>query len=121
MAPYDVGGNIQGLLGSGLVLQNNAGDSLSSTGNGTFKFPTKVASNTNYAVTIATQPTGPSQICRVAGGDGKVTGQDVTTVQINCSTNAFSVGGTVTGLDGTGLRLKDTVSSQVVDVGGTSF
>ncbi len=116
---YDVGGTINGLVGAGLVLQNNASDDLAPTADGTFTFPTKVASNTNYAVTIATQPSG--QTCSVAAGDGKVTGQAVTTVQIECSTNAYSVGGTVTGLAGTGLHLKDTVSNQVVDVGGTSF
>jgi formylglycine-generating enzyme required for sulfatase activity len=116
---YDIGGTINGLVGAGLVLQNNASDDLAPTADGTFTFPTKVASNTNYAVTIATQPSG--QTCSVAAGDGKVTGQAVTTVQIECSTNAYSVGGTVTGLAGTGLHLKDTVSNQVVDVGGTSF
>ena len=39
---YDVGGTVTGLTGSGLVLEDNLGDSLSITGNGTFTFSSGV-------------------------------------------------------------------------------
>src|SRR5690242_9387265 len=38
-ATYAVSGNVSGLLGSGLVLQNNAGDDLPIAANGNFSFP----------------------------------------------------------------------------------
>ena len=41
---YAVGGTITGLAGNGLVLQNNLGDNLSITADGTFTFAAKVAS-----------------------------------------------------------------------------
>jgi len=39
---YTVGGMVSGLAGSGLVLQNNAGDDRSISANGAFFFPTPV-------------------------------------------------------------------------------
>jgi hypothetical protein len=104
---YGVGGTVSGLTGTGLVLQDNAGDDLSVTASGTFSFATKLASGTAYAVTVKTQPTSPSQTCTVTSGTGTVTSADVTSVSVICSTHAYAVGGTVSGLTGTGLVLQD--------------
>ncbi|HEY5956938.1 MAG TPA: hypothetical protein VIV60_10315, partial [Polyangiaceae bacterium] len=49
---YSVGGAVQGLLGTGLILQNNAGDDLPVAANGDFTFPIKVESNKPFAVSI---------------------------------------------------------------------
>jgi 6-phosphogluconolactonase (cycloisomerase 2 family) len=103
---FTVGGTISGLTGTGLVLANNGADSLSASGNA-FTFATAIASGAAYAVTVATQPTGPSQNCAVSGGTGTVTTANVTNVVVNCAVNKFTIGGTVTGLSGTGLQLQD--------------
>jgi 6-phosphogluconolactonase len=42
---YTVGGSISGLSGSGLVLQDNHGDSLAVSGNGSFTFSTALAAS----------------------------------------------------------------------------
>ena len=68
-----------------------------------------VPSNATYDVTIVTQPAGPAQECTIAPGTGSgtVTNAHVTTIQLNCVTTQFSIGGTVTGLHGSGLQLQN--------------
>jgi len=107
---FVIGGSVTGLVGSGLVLRDNGGDDLPIGSDGSFKFNTKVASGQTYAVTVFAQPDGPAQTCTVGGDSGTVGGADVTTVAVNCSTNTYTVGGTVSGLNGaTGLVLQDNL------------
>jgi N-acetylneuraminic acid mutarotase len=105
---YSIGGTVTGLNGTGLVLQDNAGDNLTITASGTFTFKTAIASGKTYSVTVLTQPTGPAQTCTVASGTGTATA-NVTNVAITCANNAVSatIGGSVSGLMGTGLVLQD--------------
>lgn len=103
---YSVGGTVDGLTGTGLVLQNNGGDNLAISADGTFTFATKLANNATYNVTVGTQPSG--QTCTVTNGSGTIASANVTNVTVNCSAaTAFSVGGTVSGLTGTGLVLQN--------------
>lgn len=99
---FAVGGTVTGLAGTGLLLRNNGADDTSvAPAATTFTFPTRVASNGAFAVTIASQPAGPSQTCTLAGASGTVVAADVTSVVVNCATDRFAVGGTVAGLEGT--------------------
>jgi 6-phosphogluconolactonase (cycloisomerase 2 family) len=105
---YAIGGSVSGLSGSGLVLQDNAGDNLSIAASATsFSFPTKIATGDAYAVTVLTSPSNPAQACTVTNGSGQVNAADVTNVAIKCVTNAYTIGGNVTGLAGNGLILQD--------------
>jgi large repetitive protein len=104
---FVIGGQITGLAGGSVVLQDNGGDNLSLSANGTFAFATPVASGANYAVTVLTQPSSPTETCTVSMGAGKVGSANVTSVNVVCSTNAYTIGGTVSGLAGTGLVLQD--------------
>jgi len=104
--PFTVGGTVTGLTGTGLVLQNNAGDSLAIAANGTFTFKTAVARGQPYNVSVSTPPSTPSQTCTVASGTGTATA-NVTGVQVTCSTGTVSIGVTVGGLTGTGLVLQN--------------
>ncbi len=101
---YSIGGQVIGLTGSGLVLQNGM-DKLPVSADGMFTFPTMVASGSTYQVSVATPPSNPAQTCSVSGGSGTVAGGNVTSVIVNCATGTYTVGGTVTGLVGTGLTL----------------
>jgi hypothetical protein len=120
---YLVGGTITGLSGTGLVLRNNGGDDLTVPPNATsFTFPTPVASGQPYAVTVATQPSNPAQTCTVANGSGTVGSANVTSVSVSCTTNAYTVGGTVTGLSGTGLVLRQSGGDDLaVPANATTF
>jgi len=107
-----IGGTVTGLQGSGLKLQNNGGDTLTITANGSFTFKTPVTGPTDaYAVTVLNQPVGPLQICTVANGSGTATA-NVTNVAVTCVL-AYTVGGTVTGVVGTGLILQNTGVEQL--------
>lgn len=83
-ATYSVGGNIDGLTASGLVLQDNAGDDLTvSAGTHTYTFATAVASAAPYAVTIKTQPA--HQVCVVSSGSGTISSAQISNANISCS------------------------------------
>jgi hypothetical protein len=117
---YSIGGAVSGLAGSGLVLQDNGGDNLSVTANGQFTFATKLAAGSAYNVTVLTQPTSPVQTCTVSGGTGTATA-NVTSVSISCSTVTYSIGGTVSGLSGTGLVLQDNGTDNLSISGNGQF
>jgi N-acetylneuraminic acid mutarotase len=91
-----------------LVLQNNGGDNLTVSANGSFTFKTAIASGGSYKVTVLTQPATPAQTCAVTGGTGTASA-NVTSVQVTCTTTTFTIGGTVINLVGTGggLVLQD--------------
>jgi ketosteroid isomerase-like protein len=97
---YTIGGNVTGLAGTGLVLQNNGGNNLTITANGTFTFTTTLVNGTSYNVTVLTQPTSPNQICSVTNATGTVAGANVTSVAVNC-VSSYTIGGTVSGSSGT--------------------
>ena len=98
---FTVGGNVNGLVGTGLVLQNNKIDNLTATGNGAFNFKTQIPTGTAYSVSVFSQPTAPAQTCAVATGSGSGTAtSNVNTVVINCKAVTFTVGGNVVGLAG---------------------
>jgi 6-phosphogluconolactonase len=103
---FAVGGTVSGLTGTGLVLANNGADNLTVTG-GAFTFATALASGTAYAITIATQPSNPSQNCAVSSGSGTVTTANITNIVVNCAINKFTIGGSVSGLSGTGLQIQN--------------
>ena len=104
---YRVGGTLAGLAGGSLILRNNGGGDLTLAANGTFQFATAVASGGAYAVTVQAQPLDPSQTCVVSQSAGTVGATDITDVTVNCTTNTFLIGGTITGLNGTGLVLRN--------------
>jgi hypothetical protein len=111
-----IGGTLSGLAtGGSVILQDNGGDSLTLTANGSFTFKTAVTGPTDaYAVTVLTQPTSPNQICTVASGSGTATA-NVTNVAVTCLLS-YSVGGTVTGLVGSGLVLENSSDSELLKV-----
>ena len=97
---YTVGGTVSGLAsGTYVVLQDNGGDDLTVTQDGQFTFPTALADGSPYNVTVKAQP--PDQTCTASGNTGTIAGADVTDVTVTCSVDTYTVGGTVTGLNGT--------------------
>ncbi len=116
-----VGGTVTGLAGT-LVLRNNGTDTQTVTSNGSFSFPAPVATGGSYAVTVLTQPANPSQTCAVSNDTGTVSSTNITDVMVTCTTNAFTVGGSVSGLNGTGLTLRDNGGDDItIPTGATSF
>lgn len=119
---FTVSGSISGLTGTGLVLRNNNGGDLEiQPGAATFGFTTPVASGNPYAVTVLTQPVNPSQTCTVTNGAGIVGASNVTDVSIRCTRNSYTIGGTVIGLEGSGLELHNNASDALPISANGSF
>jgi 6-phosphogluconolactonase (cycloisomerase 2 family) len=118
---YSIGGSVTGLSGAGLVLANNAGDILPIASNGVFNFSNPEPAGSTYAVTVFSQPTNPSQTCAVANGTGTVVGANVIAVSVTCTPRLYTVGGTLTGLNGTGLMLQDNGGANLTVAANGSF
>ena len=102
-ASYTVGGAVSGLSGT-VVLQNNGGDNLSVSANGSFTFATALPTGAAYNVTVKANPSG--QTCTVSNGSGTIGSANVTNVAVSCSNAAsYTVGGAVSGLSGTVVQI----------------
>ena len=101
---YTVGGTVTGLAGPGLVLQSDGGD-LAVSASGSFTFGAQFIGGQAYAIGVETQPMSPPQFCQIAKGTGFVGTANVTNVQVTCGAG-YTVGGTVSGLVGSGLVLQ---------------
>lgn len=113
---YTVGGSTYGLHGT-LVLQNNGGDAFTMTADGLFTFSTPLASGSTYSVTVHSQPAG--ETCTVDNGEGVISNANITNVVVHCSTNAHTVGGTVTGLSGTVVLQNNGGDNLVINTSGS--
>jgi hypothetical protein len=123
---YSLGGAIAGLTGSGLVLQNNGGGDLTVPAGATsFTFPGTIAPGSTYSVTVKAQPNNPSHLCTIANGSGTVGAGNVTSVVVSCTANppsTWNVGGTITGLSGSGLTLQLNGGTPLaIAAGATTF
>ena len=78
-----LGGTVTGLTAAGLVLQSNGTDDLSIAAHATtFKFPTPVAYESSYLVTVSTQP--PGENCLVTDGHSTASA-NVTDIAVTCT------------------------------------
>jgi uncharacterized repeat protein (TIGR03803 family) len=76
-------------------------------------------SGTSYSVTVQTQPT--EETCTVAGGSGTIQSANVANVVVTCSGEAYSLAGSISGLNGAGLVLANGTDALAVNSGATSF
>jgi len=117
---YRIGGTVSGLVGTGLVLQNNGGDDLAIDADRGFRFTQPVASGAAYVVTVRSQPDAPAQTCTVNQSSTIVADTNVTDVRVQCDTNSYPVGGSVSGLGSSGgLVLQNNGTDDLgIDVDG---
>src|SRR5262249_2532543 len=102
---FTVGGTVSGLTGSGLILQFNSAGNLSIAADGPYTFTTKVASGATYTVSVLGFPSAPTEACTVTNASGTAVAP-VMNVNVSCGPG-FLVGGTVSGLTGAGLTLRN--------------
>ena len=115
-----IGGSVFGLTGAGLVLQDNSGNNLTvNPGSTSYSFGfngTIPAGGTPYSITVLTNPAGES--CTVANPIGSATAS-VANADVSCNTlgaTTYTIGGTVTGLNGAGLILQDDLGINNADL-----
>ena len=80
---FTVGGTVTGLNGT-VSLQNNSGDTITVSANGSFTFPTALSSGAQYSVT-ATNALPNYYTCSVANGTGSVASANVSNVAVSCA------------------------------------
>jgi sugar lactone lactonase YvrE len=114
-----LGGTIGGLMADGLVLANGDDTLAVPAGATVFTMPGTVDFDAPYAVVVQSQPAGLA--CSVANGNGTMGTSDVTEVAVSCAANAYSVGGTVSGLTAPGLVLGDGSNHVALALGATRF
>lgn len=103
---HTIAGTIAGLNVNGLILQNNGVDDVTIAANATtFQFATPIAAGGGYQVTVSAQPAG--QTCTVSNGSANNVVTDILSIHITCSATVLSIGGTITGLTGSGLILQN--------------
>ena len=110
----------------GLRLESdNGSENITRGSNGSFSFSQRVEDHGSWSVSVTNQPGGPSQTCEVTPDSGSIDGEDVDDIEVSCEVNQFSVGGSISGLEGSGLRLRfrsdDAGINVTRDVSGNSF
>ena len=124
---FTIGGTVDGLEGSGLVLSNLGAEEPVSA-NGSFTFPGSASAGQAYEVNVKTQPSHPTQVCAVQNGAGHVASANVTNIAVHCVTPAipsgldltFGDGGRVStpvGGDGQGEGVVIQSNGQIVTAG----
>jgi uncharacterized delta-60 repeat protein len=81
---FTIGGTVDGLQGSGLVLSTLGGD-VRVSGNGSLTFPGTASTGQPYEVVVRTQPTNPTQVCTVRNGKGTISNANVTAIAVHCA------------------------------------
>jgi hypothetical protein len=100
---FTLSGTLSGLTnGMQVTLENNSADPLTLSANGPFAFSVPVAEFGSYNVTVSTEPAG--QTCTVTNFQGTQVTRNVSNINVSCSTNTYTVGGSVSGL-GTGQQV----------------
>src|SRR5262249_19446283 len=86
-ATFSVGGAVDGLTGTGLVLrEQTSGFQAKPTQDGPFTIDAGLNTGQAYKVVVATQPTNPLQTCTVGAGTGTIAQADITNIGIHCTT-----------------------------------
>ena len=116
---YSLGGTINGLTASGLVLANGT-DTLTVAANATsFTMPTAVAYGSTYAVTVQTQPAGLT--CTPSNATGTMPAAPVANVAIICALTTYTIGGSISGLTASGLVLANGMDTLAVAANAAMF
>ena len=88
---FTIGGTVDGLQGSGLVL-TTLGTDVPVSANGSFTFPGTAPTGQPYEVVVRTQPSNPTQVCTVQSGKGTVSNANVTDVAVHCAAPFIPLG-----------------------------
>lgn len=123
-ASFAVSGSIGGLNNAGLVLANSSnGDSVTVPAGATsFTFPKSVSYGDDYNVVQKTPPA--HMTCSViSGGSGSAGHTTSIQVVVNCTQNAYTVGGLITGMTAGSLVLANgsSAATKTISKDETSF
>ena len=111
---YIVGGMASGLSNGNSVTLSLGTEDLVVDDNDVFLFFNPLADESNYSVSISSQPTVPNQTCELVNPTGTIVGDDIDNIEVNCTTNQYTIGGIVTGLhSGNNLILQNNDADDI--------
>ena len=116
---YSLSGTVSGLSTKGLVLAVDGSNVPVASGATSVALASGLAAGTAYTVTVQTQPSG--QTCTVASGTGTIGSANVSNVVVTCAEQAFALGGSISGLNGSGLVLANGSDTLAVPANATTF
>ncbi len=118
---YVVGGVVTGLeLEEKVELKLNESMRVSVVGNNEFKFTTPLPDGYFYDVEIIDSPAGKD--CSIGHNEGRIDKNDVYDVDVVCSSESYTVGGTVTGLGaGESLVIQNNLDDDMMITEDSSF
>jgi DNA-binding beta-propeller fold protein YncE len=121
---FPISGTVSGLVGAGLVLQDNGGDDLpvaaAAGADVPFTFATQLLAGASWAVTVRVQPGAPAQACTVlGGGSGTVQAAPVTGLQVDCHSARFAyvANANSDGSDSVSMYRVDAATGRLVGMG----
>ena len=117
---YQISGILTGLNSGASVALSVNSQKVTLSQNGGFTTTAALPTNTAYSVTVAIQPGG--ETCSVTNGTGTIGTSNVINVAVACTANpqtTYTVGGAVTGLNGTLLLLNNSSDAVTVSTSGT--
>ena len=116
----NLGGAVSGLTTDGLVLANGTSSTVAIPVNAIiYTFPGKIDVNASFAITVQTQPARLT--CAVANATGTASGIAITTANVVCVPNKYTVGGTIANLNTAGLVLTNGSDTFSPAAGAQSF
>jgi hypothetical protein len=114
-------GSVSGVTKDGLVLKNNGGSPLTvAAGSTSFVFPDLVGTDTNFEITVDAKPSNVEK-CTVFNGKGKTGTYSPVSIAVVCEIFQRDLGGSISGLDSSGLILINGSDRQQIAAGATSF
>lgn len=118
-ASYDVSGTITGLTNNGLTLTNGSDTVTPAAGATSFTFAKRIDYGTDYNIIVTQNPAHMN--CSVSGGSGSAGHYLEISALVSCSQNAYTVGGTISGLTVDGLVLINGNTTTTVPKDATTF
>jgi len=117
----NLGGSVTGLETAGLVLENMGATVAIPANAKLYVFPGQIPDDGKYAITVKNHPL--QFTCSVSGANGIATGIAITSANVFCSRNTYTLGGTISGLTNDGLQLVNGSDDilKTIAVGTTSF
>lgn len=117
-----IGMQLSGVTKAGLQISNKGGAAVSVPPGIAFVFPDLVPVDSDYDITVVAQPpnTDPHS-CTVLNGKGNTGAASPPFIAITCVVTTYALGGTVSGLTGTGLVVNNGSQSVTIPKDATTF
>ncbi|PKB22486.1 hypothetical protein [Janthinobacterium sp. 64] len=118
-ASYDVSGTVSNLNNNGLILASGGEELPIAAGQTSFSFKKRIDYGSDYNITVKQQPA--HMTCGISGGSGSAGHYINISAAVSCTQNAYSVGGTISGLTVEGLVLINGNETTTVAKDATAF